>query len=81
LRVALPEHLQRFHPPTRQRISYWAQEGFLAPQGDDWHPGRLLLNSRDLVTCQAIALMRAAQMSFAQIRRVETYLSEQGRRP
>jgi uncharacterized protein (DUF433 family) len=81
LRVALPKQFQRFQPPTRQRIGYWAQEGFVAPDGDTWHPDRLLLNFPDLVTCQAIALMREARLSFAKIRQAELYLSDQGRRP
>lgn len=78
--AALPEKFPHFQPPTRQRIEYWAGKGLIVPDGDTWHPGRLLLNFPDLVSCQAIALMREAGLSMHTIRKAEQNLSEGGRR-
>lgn len=80
LRVAIPERFQRFRPPTRQRIEHWVEAGLVSPDGDTWHPGRLLLNFPDLVTCQAVGLMRDANLPMAKIRRAVAFLSYGGTR-
>jgi len=80
LLIPLPEHLRRHQPPSPSRIRRWAYEGLIAPgqqgQTGQWY----VLNFADLVSCQAIALMREAGLSYNAIRAAETFFSEDGKR-
>jgi uncharacterized protein (DUF433 family) len=60
-------------PPTSQRILRWIRAGLIAP-GLTTAPGReVVINFADLISCQAITLLREAGLSLTEIRRAEGY--------
>jgi uncharacterized protein (DUF433 family) len=64
------------HPPTSRRIMRWIRAGLVAPERKD-APGRdIVITFEDLVTCQAVTLLREAGFSLEAIRKTETYFAE-----
>src|SRR6266496_2086621 len=62
--------------PTSQRLHAWVRGDVLAP-GQQGIPGRdVLLSFEDLVSSQAVALLRRSHFTLAEIRLAESYFSQ-----
>lgn len=82
--IYLPTEVSRYlvatmpatkRPPTSRRILRWIRAGLVAPERRE-APGRVIVvNFGDLVTCQAITLLREAGISLRSIRKAEHYFS------
>jgi uncharacterized protein (DUF433 family) len=65
------------HPPTSRRIMRWIRYGLVATERRT-APGRdLVVNFEDLVTCQAITLLREAGFGLADILTTEHYFGRE----
>lgn len=63
------------HPPTSRRIIRWIRHGLVAPERRDT-PGReLTITFEDLVTCQAVTVLREAGLSLDDVLRAERYFA------
>src|SRR5947208_12007996 len=76
LLVTLPAQMG---PPTSRRIFRWIRAGLVAPGRREQAGRDLVINFDDLVTCQAITILRAAGFSLEGIRRTEAFFSREYR--
>jgi uncharacterized protein (DUF433 family) len=58
LMAGMPEDYQRHNPPTPPRVHSWIRAGLVAPDQRDVRGHERILDFDDLVTCQAIAVLR-----------------------
>jgi uncharacterized protein (DUF433 family) len=73
LLAAMPADVQ---PPTSRRVLRWIRYGLLAPERRRAAGRDIVIDFEDLVTCQAITLLRRAGCSLAAILAAERYFSK-----
>lgn len=69
----------RQHPPTSRSIMRWIRSGLVAPERGGATGRKTVIDFEDLVTCQAIALLREAGLSLQEIRTAERYFGNRYR--
>jgi len=62
-------------PPSSQKIGAWIRSGLIAPDRYKAPNGDVIIDFADLVSCQAVAVLRQAGFSLQQIRKVDAELT------